>query len=103
MIGAIRSGVSFFMNRFRKLGFVEYNGRIKVHKSLLNAVLLGKMPELDPERPMGSAMPRSASKPGQPSAVYVVQGTQRGQIGTGKSASAHLFTHRGFLLATGLS
>jgi CRP-like cAMP-binding protein len=69
MIGTTRSRVSFFMNRFRKLGFIEYNGRIKVHKSLLNAVLLGKMPELDPERPMGSARPRSASKPGQPSAV----------------------------------
>ncbi len=39
MIGTTRSRVSFFMNRFRKLGFVEYNGRIKVHKSLLNVVL----------------------------------------------------------------
>jgi CRP/FNR family cyclic AMP-dependent transcriptional regulator len=75
MIGTTRSRVSFFMNRFRKLGFIEYNGRVKVHKSLLNAVLLGKMPELHPERPMGSARPRGASKPGQPSAVYVVQGT----------------------------
>jgi CRP-like cAMP-binding protein len=45
MIGTTRSRVSFFMNRFRKLGFIEYNGRIKVHKALLNAVLLGKMPE----------------------------------------------------------
>src|SRR5208282_5703310 len=36
MIGATRSRVSFFMNRFRKFGFVSYNGRIKVHKSLLN-------------------------------------------------------------------
>jgi CRP/FNR family transcriptional regulator, cyclic AMP receptor protein len=39
MIGTTRSRVSFFMNRFRKLGFVEYNGRIKVHKSLLNVIL----------------------------------------------------------------
>jgi len=69
MIGTTRSRVSFFMNRFRKLGFIEYNGPIKVHKSLLNAVLLGKLPELDPERLMGSARPRSASRPGQPSAV----------------------------------
>ncbi len=38
MIGTTRSRVSFFMNRFRKLGFIEYNGRIKVHKSLLNVV-----------------------------------------------------------------
>jgi CRP-like cAMP-binding protein len=39
MIGTTRSRVSFFMNRFRKLGFIEYNGNIKVHKSLLNVVL----------------------------------------------------------------
>jgi CRP-like cAMP-binding protein len=39
MIGTTRSRVSFFMNRFRKLGFIDYNGRIKVHKSLLNVVL----------------------------------------------------------------
>ena len=39
MVGTTRSRVSFFMNRFRKLGFVEYNGRIRVHKSLLNVVL----------------------------------------------------------------
>ena len=55
MIGTTRSRVSFFMNRFRKLGFVEYNGRIKVHKSLLNAVLLDQMSERKPERPIGSA------------------------------------------------
>ena len=40
MIGTTRSRVSFFMNRFRQHGFIEYNGRIKVHKSLLNVVLL---------------------------------------------------------------
>ena len=39
MIGTTRSRVSFFMNRFRKLGFVEYNGRIRVNKSLLNVIL----------------------------------------------------------------
>jgi CRP/FNR family cyclic AMP-dependent transcriptional regulator len=39
MIGTTRSRVNFFMNRFRKLGFIEYNGRIRVHKSLLNVVL----------------------------------------------------------------
>ena len=39
MIGTTRSRVSFFMNRFRKLGFIDYNGRIRVHKSLLNVVL----------------------------------------------------------------
>jgi CRP-like cAMP-binding protein len=39
MIGTTRARVSFFMNRFRKLGFVTYNGNIEVHKSLLNLVL----------------------------------------------------------------
>ena len=39
MIGTTRSRVSFFMNKFRKLGFIEYNGGLKVHNSLLNIVL----------------------------------------------------------------
>jgi CRP/FNR family cyclic AMP-dependent transcriptional regulator len=39
MIGTTRSRVSFFMNRFRKLGFISYNGRIQIHKSLLNVIL----------------------------------------------------------------
>jgi CRP/FNR family cyclic AMP-dependent transcriptional regulator len=39
MVGTTRSRVSFFMNRFRELGFIEYNGRIRVHRSLLNVVL----------------------------------------------------------------
>ena len=39
MIGTTRSRVSFFMNKFRKLGFIRYNGHIKVHSSLLNLVL----------------------------------------------------------------
>ena len=39
MIGTTRSRVSFFMNRFRSLGFIEYNGRIRVHRSLLNVIL----------------------------------------------------------------
>ncbi|HZQ25779.1 MAG TPA: Crp/Fnr family transcriptional regulator [Terriglobales bacterium] len=39
MIGTTRSRVSFFMNRFRKLGFIHYNGGLQVHSSLLNIVL----------------------------------------------------------------
>jgi CRP/FNR family transcriptional regulator, cyclic AMP receptor protein len=39
MVGTTRSRVSFFMNRFRKLGFIEYNGTLKVNSSLLNVVL----------------------------------------------------------------
>ena len=62
MIGTTRSRVSFFMNRFRKLGFIEYNERIKVHRSLLNAVLLDQVSERNRERPIGSTSPRSASK-----------------------------------------
>jgi CRP/FNR family cyclic AMP-dependent transcriptional regulator len=45
MIGTTRSRVSFFMNRFRKLGFVEYDGRIRVHKSLLNVILHDQLPD----------------------------------------------------------
>ena len=45
MIGTTRSRVSFFMNKFRKLGFIEYNGKLEVHKSLLNMVLHEK-PEI---------------------------------------------------------
>ena len=45
MIGTTRSRVSFFMNKFRKLGLIEYNGKIEVHASLLNMVLHDK-PEI---------------------------------------------------------
>jgi CRP-like cAMP-binding protein len=62
MIGTTRSRVSFFMNRFRKLGFIEYSGRIKVHKSLLNAVLLDQMPEQNHVKLKDSTRPRRASK-----------------------------------------
>ena len=51
MIGTTRSRVSFFMNRFRKLGFIDYNGRIQVHKSLLNVVLLDQLPVHNSEKP----------------------------------------------------
>jgi len=39
MVGTTRSRVSFFMNKFRKLGFLDYNGELEVHSSLLNVVL----------------------------------------------------------------
>ncbi len=45
MIGTTRSRVSFFMNRFRKMGFIDYDGRIRVHKSLLNVILHDQAPE----------------------------------------------------------
>ena len=46
MVGTTRSRVNFFMNKFRTLGFIEYNGDLKVHNSLLDMVLNAK-PELD--------------------------------------------------------
>ena len=45
MIGTTRARVSFFMNKFRKLGFITYNGKLEVHNSLLNVVLTEK-PEI---------------------------------------------------------
>jgi CRP/FNR family transcriptional regulator, cyclic AMP receptor protein len=51
MIGTTRSRVSFFMNRFRKLGFISYDGRIQVHRSLLNVVLLDQLPDHNAQKP----------------------------------------------------
>ena len=63
MVGTTRSRVSFFMNRFRKLGFIEYNGRIKVHKSLLDVVLHEEFTGRHPGRASASATARTRSKP----------------------------------------
>jgi CRP/FNR family transcriptional regulator, cyclic AMP receptor protein len=51
MIGTTQSRVSFFMNRFRRLGFISFNGRIQVHKSLLNVVLLDQFPDQNAQKP----------------------------------------------------
>jgi CRP-like cAMP-binding protein len=51
MIGTTRSRVSFFMNRFRKLGFIEYDGRIRIHKSLLNVILHDHLLDDNAEKP----------------------------------------------------
>jgi len=56
MIGTTRSRVSFFMNRFRKLGFISYNGRIQVNKSLLNVILLDQLPEQNAQKPLIPAL-----------------------------------------------
>ncbi len=45
MIGTTRSRVSYFMNKFRKLGYIKYNGKLEIHSSLLNVVLYDR-PEL---------------------------------------------------------
>jgi CRP/FNR family cyclic AMP-dependent transcriptional regulator len=52
MVGTTRSRVSKFMNRFRKLGYITYNGRIHVHRSLLNVVLHDKLPDHETKRPV---------------------------------------------------
>jgi len=80
MVGTTRSRVSFFMNRFRKLGFIDYNGRIQVHKSLLNAVLFDHLPEHISQSPAVAARPKNSgdSLPAklcafrEPSSAYVL-------------------------------
>jgi len=62
MIGTTRSRVSFFMNRFRKLGFVEYKGRIRVHQSLLNVILHDQLPDRNAAKPDIPIAPPSRSK-----------------------------------------
>jgi CRP/FNR family transcriptional regulator, cyclic AMP receptor protein len=59
MIGTTRSRVNFFMNRFRELGLIEYNGRICVHKSLLNVVLHDRMSHDDAIKPAASKLGRN--------------------------------------------
>jgi len=62
MIGSTRSRVSFFMNRFRNLGYIEYNGRIRVHTSLLNVVLHDALPEENASRPVLLDPPSSKAR-----------------------------------------
>jgi len=63
MVGTTRSRVSFFMNRFRQLGFIEYNGGIHVNKSLLNVILHDRLPEQNAEKPPIEEPPQSPSRP----------------------------------------
>ena len=62
MIGTTRSRVSFFMNRFRKLGYIDYNGSIHVHTALLNVVLHDELPEENASRPKLLDPPPSSSR-----------------------------------------
>jgi CRP/FNR family cyclic AMP-dependent transcriptional regulator len=57
MIGTTRSRVSFFMNRFRTLGYINYNGRIQVNKSLLNVVLLDQLSDQNSHPPEIESIP----------------------------------------------
>jgi len=63
MIGTTRSRVSFFMNKFRKLGLINYNGQIEVHKSLLNLVL-HEQPHIDSQtdEQSGSALQKKTKQ-----------------------------------------
>ena len=65
MIGTTRSRVSFFMNRFRKLGYIEYKGRIRVNKSLLNVVLRDQLPEENASMPRLTEMQPRATRSGR--------------------------------------
>jgi CRP-like cAMP-binding protein len=89
MIGTTRSRVSFFMNRFRKLGLIEYNGRIRVHKALLNVVLRDKLPEQvkDSARPLVEDTPHMPLL-GIRRATLVTSVAERKGKGKGKQARA---------------
>jgi CRP-like cAMP-binding protein len=63
MVGTTRSRVSFFMNRFREFGFIDYKDRIRVHKSLLNVILHDQLPNGNAEKPPITALPGGRSKP----------------------------------------
>jgi CRP/FNR family cyclic AMP-dependent transcriptional regulator len=62
MIGTTRSRVSFFMNKFRQHGFIEYNGRIRVHKSLLKVILYDQLPGRNAASPAVLETPKSQRK-----------------------------------------
>jgi CRP-like cAMP-binding protein len=62
MIGTTRSRVSFFMNRFRKLGYIEYDGHIQVKRSLLNVVLHDQLPEQNASKPLMLDPPPSKAR-----------------------------------------
>jgi CRP-like cAMP-binding protein len=63
MVGTTRSRVSFFMNRFRELGLIDYKDRIHVHKSLLNVILHDQLPDDNAAKPTLTALPEVRSKP----------------------------------------
>jgi CRP-like cAMP-binding protein len=69
MIGTTRSRVSFFMNRFREHGFIEYKDRIRVHRSLLNVVLHDQLPDDTPEKPPITALRARKTRPASESSA----------------------------------
>jgi CRP/FNR family transcriptional regulator, cyclic AMP receptor protein len=63
MIGAPRSSVSFFMKHFHELGLINYDGRIRVNRALLNAILHDQLPSDNAAKPPITNVPRKESKP----------------------------------------
>jgi CRP-like cAMP-binding protein len=63
MVGTTRSRVSYFMNRFRDLGLIDYKDRIRVHKSLLNVILHDQLPDGKADRPSITTLPTGRPKP----------------------------------------
>jgi hypothetical protein len=57
------------MNRFRRLGFISYNGRVQVHKSLLNVVLLDQLPDQNAQKPAILPIPQAALRQSGPTKV----------------------------------
>jgi hypothetical protein len=79
MIGTTRARVSHFMNKFPKLGYIDYNGHLKVHNSLLNVVLYDK-PEIgtdDAPRRRAAARPAIGDGRSVPAAATTVASRQR--------------------------
>jgi len=64
-IGTTQAKVSFFMNRFSDLGLIDYDGRIRVHKALLNVILHDQFPDDNAVRPVIIDPPQRRSKPAQ--------------------------------------
>jgi hypothetical protein len=87
MIGTTRSRVSFFMNRFRKLGYIEYNGHLRVNQSLLSLVLHDHFPEDNSSRPeIADPPPITANTPERAKRVSGLQ-AKSSQASTRQDAS----------------
>ncbi|MGA3048545.1 MAG: Crp/Fnr family transcriptional regulator [Terracidiphilus sp.] len=65
-VGTTQSMVSFFLNRFRDLGLIDYDGRIRVHGSLLNVILHDNFPDDNSTKPLIIDIPRTQSKSAKP-------------------------------------
>ena len=76
MIGTTRARVSFFMNKFRKLGYIDYNGHLTVHNSLLNVVLYDR-PDGNTADGRGRSLILQTPSPGSPASEGIMRGCCR--------------------------